>query len=168
MAIETIGKYVNLQSIGHGGMAEVYQGYDVNLDRPVAIKVILPHLASEPSFEERFQREARLVASLRHPSIVHIYEFDVEENKPFMVMEYLPGGSLQDKLRQFRDIGKRMRLSEIITSLEPLAEALDFAHTKGAVHRDIKPANILFSFHSTMNPSSWILASPKSWMSPSN
>jgi serine/threonine protein kinase len=147
MAIDSIGKYVNLKSIGHGGMAEVYQGLDLILDRRVAIKVILPHLASEPSFEERFQREARLVASLRHPNIVQIYEFDVQDNQPYMVMEYLPGGSLQDMLRQYHTLGKRMPLPEIITLLEHLAKALDFAHAKGAVHRDIKPANILFSLH---------------------
>ncbi len=145
MTFETIGKYVNLQSIGHGGMAEVYQGYDSNLDRQVAIKVILPHLASDPSFEERFQREARLVASLRHPNIVQIYEFDIQDNRPYMVMEYLPGGSLRDRLGQIRTEGKRLPISETIKLLEPLADALDSAHAKGAVHRDIKPANILFS-----------------------
>jgi serine/threonine protein kinase len=147
MVLESIGKYINLQPLGRGGMAEVYLGFDSKLERRVAIKVIHPHLASEPSFEERFLREARLIASLEHPSIVHIYEFDIHEGQPYMVMEHLPGGTLRDRLRQHNLMGKLMPQAEIISLLEPLAGALDFAHHRGAVHRDIKPANILFSQH---------------------
>jgi serine/threonine protein kinase len=142
---KSIGKYVDLELLGRGGMAEVYSGRDPNLDRRVAIKVILPHLTAEESFEDRFRREARLVAALRHANIVQIYEFDFHEDQPFMVMEYLPGGTLKDVLARYKVRGETIPLREIAELLQPIAQALDFAHARGAVHRDIKPANILFS-----------------------
>ncbi|MGD9091492.1 MAG: serine/threonine-protein kinase, partial [Anaerolineales bacterium] len=145
MNLKSIGKYVELELLGRGGMAEVYYGRDPNLDRRVAIKVILPHLADEESFEDRFRQEARLVASLRHPNIVQIYEFDFYENQPYMVMEYLPGGTLKDMLAQQKTKGESLPLRQISELFEPVAQALDFAHARDAVHRDIKPANILFS-----------------------
>lgn len=145
MIPDSLGDYSISRLLGRGGMAEVYEGYDADLDRAVAIKVLLPATTSEPDFEERFRREARLVASLRHPHIVQVFDFDVVEGKPFMVMEYLKGGSLKDRLAGLRSRGAPMPLAETAHVLDALAGALDYAHGRGAIHRDIKPANILFT-----------------------
>ncbi|HBY94738.1 MAG TPA: serine/threonine protein kinase, partial [Chloroflexi bacterium] len=122
-------------------MAEVYQAHDPVLDRQVAIKVIHPHLGTEEGFGERFRREARLVASLRHPHIVQLHDFGVADDQPFMVMEYLEGGTLKERLAQERARGETISLGEIVRLLGRVAGALDYAHAKGAVHRDIKPTN---------------------------
>lgn len=145
MTPETLGEYTITRLLGRGGMAEVYEGYDADLQRAVAIKVILPAVSGEPGFEERFRREARLVASLRHPHIVQVYDFDVVDGRPFMVMEYLPGKTLKDRLADLRSRGETMPLAESARILDAVAAALDYAHGRGAIHRDIKPANILFT-----------------------
>jgi tetratricopeptide (TPR) repeat protein len=145
MTPDTLGDYTITRLVGRGGQAEVYEGFDPDLDRAVAIKVILPAVAGEPGFEERFRREARLVASLRHPHIVQVFDFDVADDKPFMVMEFLKGGSLKERLAGLRSRGQTMPLVEIASFLDAVAGALDYAHGRGAIHRDIKPANILFT-----------------------
>ncbi|MCZ7575001.1 MAG: serine/threonine-protein kinase [Ardenticatenaceae bacterium] len=147
MTVHSFGRYVVTSRLGRGGMAEVYQAHDPVLDRQVAIKVIHPHLGTEEGFGERFRREARLVASLRHPHIVQLHDFGVADDQPFMVMEYLEGGTLKERLAQERARGKTISLGEIVRLLGRVAGALDYAHAKGAVHRDIKPTNILFTAH---------------------
>ncbi len=141
----TFGKYVVTEQLGSGGMAEVYAGIHPDLGRKVAIKVILPQFATERNFEERFRREARLVASLRHAHIVRLYDFDVMDGRYFMVMEYLEGGTLKEQLRDHQQRQSRMALPAIADLLDAMASALDYAHERGAIHRDIKPANILFT-----------------------
>lgn len=145
MTPETLNEYTIVRLLGRGGMAEVYEGYDRELERSVAIKVILPAMSSEPGFEERFRREARLVASLRHPHIVQVYDFGVADGKPYMVMEYLPGGALKDRLADLRSRHQTLPLRDAAAILDALAGALDYAHSRGAIHRDIKPGNILFT-----------------------
>lgn len=145
MIERSFGKYKVTARLGSGGMAEVYQARDAVLDRDVAIKVILPHLNADADFAERFLREARLVASLRHPNIVQIFDFDLLDGMPFMVMECLTGGTLRSRLAALRGQGRLMSPGAIAHLLDGLCSALDFAHAQGAVHRDIKPANILFS-----------------------
>ncbi|MEI2688390.1 MAG: tetratricopeptide repeat protein [Anaerolineae bacterium] len=145
MTPDTLGDYAITRLLGRGGQAEVYEGFDPDLDRAVAIKVILPAAAGEPGFEERFRREARMVASLRHPHIVQVFDFDVADGKPFMVMEYLKGDTLKARLAGLRSRGQTMPLAEIARILDALGSALDYAHGQGAIHRDIKPANILFT-----------------------
>jgi serine/threonine protein kinase len=145
MTARSFGKYTIIEELAQGGMAAVFLARDTMLDRTVALKIIHPHLAGNPGFAERFRREARMVSSLRHPNIVQLYDFDVRDGQPFMVMEYLDGGSLKDRLDRMRARGETIPLTEIARLLEPLAGALDYAHAQGAIHRDIKPANILFT-----------------------
>lgn len=145
MTTRTFGKYHVTRSLGRGGMAEVYQAHDPVLDRLVAIKVILPHLTADDGFTARFLREAKLVASLRHPQIVQLFDYDVVDGQPFMVMEYLGGDTLKARLAALRTQRATMTLREIARLLDALAGALDYAHAQGAVHRDIKPANVLFT-----------------------
>jgi serine/threonine protein kinase/Flp pilus assembly protein TadD len=140
----TIPDYTITRLLGQGGMAEVYAGLDPALDRPVAIKLIHPRLAVDAQFEERFRQEARLVASLRHPHIVQVYDYQVTDDGPVMVMEFLPGGSLKERLDDLRARGERLPLAEAARITDALASALEYAHRQGAVHRDVKPANVLF------------------------
>ncbi len=145
MIPESLGKYQMLRLLGRGGMAEVHEARDPLLERRVAIKTIHPHLAQDSDFGARFRREAKLVASLRHPNIVQLYDFDMVDGRPMMVIEYLGGGTLGERLARLRSRGARMPIPEIAALLRPLADALDCAHARNAVHRDIKPANILFT-----------------------
>lgn len=145
MSTHSFGRYIVSQRLGRGGMAEVYQARDPVLDRQVAIKVILPHLAAEQGFAQRFLREAKLIASLRHPHLVQLYDFDVVDEQPFMVMEYLAGDTLKARLSALYARRVTMPIDASAHLLEALASALDYAHARGAVHRDIKPANILFT-----------------------
>jgi len=145
MTPRAFGKYAVVEVIGHGGMADVYRARHPTLARDVAIKAIHPHLAAEPGFQERFAHEARLVAGLRHPGIVQVYDFDAAVGRPYMVMELIDGGTLKDRLgRVFAERGP-MTLEEAARFLVPIADALDHAHAHGAVHRDLKPANILLT-----------------------
>jgi len=113
MIPDSLGEYTITRLLGRGSMAEVYEGFDADLDRPVAIKVILPAIGGEPGFEARFRRETRLVTSLRHPHIVQVFDFDVVDGKPFMVMEYLKGNTLKDRLAELRGRGETMPFAEI-------------------------------------------------------
>ncbi len=143
MTVEQIGKYKVVRRLGRGGMAEVYEARDPILDRPVAIKLILPGLGAEAGFADRFRREAKVVAGLRHTHIVQLFDFDFSGEQPFMVMEYLDGGTLKDRLDQHRAHGMPMPLLE--RYFKAVASALDYAHERDAIHRDIKPTNILFT-----------------------
>jgi serine/threonine-protein kinase len=141
-----IGKYVIKEKLGTGGMAEVYKGYQENLDRYVAIKLMHAFLISDQDFLNRFQREARAMASLNHPNIVGVYDFDVyEENSYFLVMEYIRGGTLKEHLEKLAQNGERMPLTEVVKMVAEIADALAYAHRREMVHRDIKPANIMLN-----------------------
>ena len=145
MTLPIFGRYSAIRLLGKGGMASVYEAVDELLERHVAIKIIHPHLAEEANFEKRFRQEAKLVASLRHPHIIHLYNFEIQNGQPFMVMEYLAGGTLKDKLDDLRSRGKSFELGEVNQIVRTLSGALYYAHEHGAVHRDIKPANVLFT-----------------------
>ncbi|MCL4262102.1 MAG: SUMF1/EgtB/PvdO family nonheme iron enzyme [Anaerolineae bacterium] len=135
------GKYILESLIGRGGMAEVYKSRHPDLDREVAVKVLHPFLTDTPGFVERFRREARAAASLRHPNIVQIYDFDVTaDGLYYMVMEYIDGESF-DKylLRQPLPLPP----AQTMDFYRQICGALQVAHEKGVVHRDIKPANIM-------------------------
>jgi serine/threonine-protein kinase len=134
-----IGRYEVLQELGQGGMAIVYLARDPLIKRQVAIKVLPRQFTFDPQFKTRFQREAEVIATLEHSSIVPVYDFGEHDDQPFIVMRYLSGGTLGDR------IGKgALPVNEIATLFQRIGSAVDYAHSKGVIHRDIKPGNILF------------------------
>jgi serine/threonine protein kinase len=139
----TIGKVRIEKYLARGGMAEVYLGTHLTLDRPVAVKVLHSYIEEDPGLLERFQREAKVVAGLRHPNIVQIYDFDAVDGHPFIVMEYIKGPSLSAYLGSLHKRNDRIPHPQVARLLYSLTDALDYAHEKGMVHRDIKPGNIL-------------------------
>ena len=140
---KTIGKVRIERVIAKGGMAEVYLGMHLTLDRPVAVKVMHNYVESDPELQSRFEREAKVVAGLRHPNIVQIFDFDTAEGHPYIVMEYLMGPSLAVYLRGLHSRNRRLQPAQIARLLITIATALDYAHERGVVHRDIKPGNII-------------------------
>lgn len=139
-----LGDYEVRELLGTGGMASVYKGYDAALDRDVAIKVIRTDDQS-PDFVSRFQREARVVASLRHPNIVQVFQFGEQDDFVYMVQEFLPGETLHHVIRRFGK--RRMGTSRVHDIVGQLANALDFAHSQGITHRDVKPSNAIYNIH---------------------
>lgn len=139
---QRLGKYELLSVIGRGGMGVVLKGRHATLGNPVAIKLLLPGLG-DPTFAERFRHEARLLASLRHPHIVEIHDFDVSAGGlPYYVMEYLEGETLSAELARAPE---GLAWTRILAIVEGLAGALQFAHERGVVHRDLKPDNIFIA-----------------------
>jgi hypothetical protein len=135
---QTLGRYRLEASLGRGGMAEVFRARDERLGRTVAVKVILPSFASEPHFAERFLREARMVASLEHPHILPVYDSGDENGVPYLVMPYLQGGTLVERMA-----AGAVSPGSALRWIGELATALDAAHAHGVLHRDVKPANVL-------------------------
>ncbi|HEY62983.1 MAG TPA: protein kinase [Caldilineae bacterium] len=140
---KTLGKYRLLERLGTGGMAQVYKAYHPQLDRYVAIKILHPHLTAEEGFLQRFRREGRAIASLRHPHIVQVYDLDVEDDLCYIVMELVEGVSLKRYLQELDRKGQLMPLREVAHLFDGLCSALAHAHSHGMVHRDIKPSNII-------------------------
>ena len=132
-------RYEMQQRIGRGGMADVYLARDLLLDRLVAIKVLFPEFATDPSFVERFRREAQSAANLNHPNIVSVYDWGRSNNTYFMAMEYIPGRTMAEALREIGQVSPD-KAAEV--GIE-IASGLEFAHRNNVIHRDIKPGNIL-------------------------
>ncbi len=139
----TLSKVVLEQPLGRGGMAEVYLGRHSTLNIPVAVKILYAHLTEDEDLRRRFTAEAQSVASLRHSNIVHVYDFDVVDGRPYIVMELLEGKSLEVHLSELGATGLALPLPTIARLMTDLASALDYAHAKGIVHRDVKPANVI-------------------------
>lgn len=142
---KTLSKVRIDKLVARGGMAEVYLGLHTTLNRAVAVKILHRYLEGESDLGSRFEREAQVLAGLRHPQIVQVYDFDIHEGQPFIVMEYVPGASLSAYLQSVHSRGGRLTLNEIGHLLSMLVSALDYAHQQGVIHRDIKPANILLT-----------------------
>ncbi len=140
-----MGKYELEERIGRGGMAEVYKAYHDTLARHVALKVLHPFLSEDPEFKERFEREARHVAQLRHTNIVQVYDFDFDTKRSlyYMVMEYIDGPTLRTYLMQRSFEGQNIPIQEAVRITRDLARALAYAHSRSMIHRDIKPGNIM-------------------------
>ncbi|MBN1922563.1 MAG: protein kinase [Anaerolineae bacterium] len=141
----TLTKYRVLEKLGQGGMAQVYKAYQPGLERYVAIKVLHPHLTDDENFVTRFQREARAIATLEHPHIVHVHDFDTNNGVTFIVMECLQGVNLKARLRELACREAILPLEETVAIVGALAAALDYAHAQGVIHRDIKPSNVLMT-----------------------
>ncbi len=139
MAPQRIGRYTIIRELGRGGMATVYLGLDPDLQREVAIKVLPRQFTHDPRFLQRFRQEARTIAALEHYAIVPIHGFGEEDDAPYLVMRYMSGGSLRERMA-----GEALPLAETSRILNRLAPALDKAHQRGIIHRDLKPDNVLF------------------------
>jgi len=138
---QQIGAYTVQSKLGEGGMAVVYKAYHARLRREVAIKLILSQIAQQPDFRARFEREAQLVASLQHPNIVAVYDFGDFGSQSYLVMQYVGGGTLRDRLRGGHALDPRMATLYAVQ----MGRALHHAHMRGIVHRDVKPQNMLIS-----------------------
>jgi tRNA A-37 threonylcarbamoyl transferase component Bud32 len=138
-----LGRYRMVRPIARGGMAEVWEGYDDVLARPVAVKVLHPHLAADAAFVERFRREAVAAAKLAHPGIVATFDTGTDGDVVFIVMELVRGRTLRDAMEETGPLPPSMA----VTIAAGVADALDHAHRAGLVHRDVKPANILLPDH---------------------
>src|SRR5690349_21138368 len=135
-----LGPYEIQSLLGTGGMGEVYRARDTRLDRAVAIKVLASHLSSSPELKQRMEREAKAISSLNHPHICHLYDIGSQDGADYLVMEFLEGESLAERLRQ-----GAIPLSEVLKIGIAIAEALAVAHRQGIVHRDLKPGNIMLT-----------------------
>src|SRR3984885_3485995 len=133
-----LGSYEILSALGAGGMGEVYQAHDTKLERDVAIKVLPEAFAHDPDRLSRFQREAKMLASLNHPNIATIHGLEQSNGTSYLVMELVPGETLQQR------IGREgaLPVKEALAICKQIAEALETAHEKGIIHRDLKPANV--------------------------
>jgi len=134
-----IGRYEIEGELGSGGMATIYLALDPFMKRKVAVKVLPRQFTHDPQFRVRFQREAEVIAALEHPHIVAIYDFGEDDDQPYIVMRYMPGGTLLKKVA-----AKPLAVAELVPIVNRIAEALDDAHAQNIVHRDLKPSNILF------------------------
>src|ERR1700690_4505782 len=133
-----LGSYQITGALGAGGMGEVYQAHDTRLGRDVAIKVLPSAFAHDPLRLERFQREAKLLASLNHPNIATIHGLEDSNGTSYLVMELVPGETLAQRIKRDGPIP----VEEALTIAKQIAEALEAAHEKGIIHRDLKPANV--------------------------
>ncbi|MCC6567244.1 MAG: protein kinase, partial [Chloroflexi bacterium] len=145
LAGQTLGKYELRDLLGEGGMGAVYRAYDHSLNRQVAVKVI--SLAkNDPELQARFIREAQTAAALEHSHIVRVYDYGIDREISYVVMQHLTGGSLSERIKQAVRQGRPLAsLSEVSLLLDQLASALDYAHAQGVIHRDIKPQNVMFN-----------------------
>src|SRR6202163_4740481 len=135
-----LGPYEILSAIGAGGMGEVYKARDTRLDRIVAIKVLPTHLADRSELRERFEREAKTIASLNHPHICVLYDIGHQDGTDFLVMEYLEGETLAQRLQK-----GSLPIQQVLQYAIEISDALDKAHRKGVTHRDLKPSNIMLT-----------------------
>ncbi|MBT3336672.1 MAG: serine/threonine protein kinase [Anaerolineae bacterium] len=131
--------------LGAGGMSSVFRANDPNLRRAVAIKLIHPHLSSDPQFVSRFEEEAVSVAQLRHPNIIQVHDFSHDGDTYYMVLEFVPGETLEERMKRVSTSGRQFSTKEAVEIIASICDALEYAHKRGMFHRDIKPANIMLN-----------------------
>ena len=139
-----LGPYEIVAPLGAGGMGEVYRARDSRLDRTVAIKILPAHLSHDLEAKERFDREARSISSLSHPNICHLYDVGEQDGTSYLVMEYLEGETLADRLRK-----GPLPFDQFLKIAIEICEGLEKAHRSGVVHRDLKPGNIMLTKNGT-------------------
>src|SRR3989338_1198123 len=135
---QMIGQYRVGAKIGEGGMGAVYQAEQPAIGRTVVLKVLSANLTDNPEMLDRFKREVDIIARLEHPHILPVYDFGQHEGNPYIVMRFMGGGALLDRMR-----AQTLTREQLLRTLEQVADALDYAHERNIVHRDLKPANIL-------------------------
>ena len=135
----TLGQYHIQQMIGHGGMADVYLADQTSIGRQVAVKVLPAHFLQDRTFLQRFMQEVKVIAGLQHPHILPVYDFGEHEGMPYIVMAYLTGGSLADRIHQ----SGGLPLPDVTRLVQQIADGLAYAHENGIIHRDFKPSNVL-------------------------
>src|SRR5256714_5265523 len=135
-----LGPYEILSLIGVGGMGEVYKAADTRLNRAVAIKVLPAHFSENKEMKQRFEREAQAIAGLNHPHICTLYDVGHQDGTDFLVMEFLEGETLAQRLER-----GALPLEDALRTAIEVAEALDKAHRQGVVHRDLKPSNVMLT-----------------------
>lgn len=142
-----IGKYVLQELLGEGGMGQIYKAHHPTLERDVALKLIHLYRVSDPTVVDRFRREARVVAALRHPGIVQVYDFDVDAKHDifYMVMEFVQGESLAHRLISIDAQGGRLPLAEALRLIRSITTAVTYAHNRGVIHCDLKPDNVMLN-----------------------
>jgi serine/threonine-protein kinase len=141
---ETVDKYQIIGCLGRGGMADVYKALHPELNRVVALKVLNRALVHSPEMLERFRREARAIAALRHSNVVQVFDLGVADGIYYMVMEYIEGETLARRIKDLQQHGEHMAFAEVLRIGIAIGNALDYAHEQGMLHRDVKPANIMF------------------------
>src|ERR1700761_1113587 len=135
-----LGPYEIQSQLGAGGMGEVYRAKDTRLDRTVAIKVLPTHLSSDPGLKQRMEREARAISALQHPNICTLHDIGTQDGTNFLVMEYLEGQTLAERLQK-----GALPVDQVLKIGIEIAQALEKAHQQGIIHRDLKPANIMLT-----------------------
>ena len=141
---KTIAHYRVLEPLGSGGMGEVFRAHDLHLDRDVAVKVLLRGSLTDPTARERFRREAHVLSRLSHPGVATIFDFDTQDGVDFLVMEYVPGGTLHSRLQK-----GPLTLEEVTRIGAEIGDALEAAHRLGFLHRDLKPGNVVLTSEGT-------------------
>jgi serine/threonine protein kinase len=141
------GRYRIEEILGRGGMSAVYKATDPNLNRVVAVKLIHPHLSDNPEFVVRFKEEATAVAQLRHPNIVQVFDFDNDGDTFYMILEFVPGETLQDRLKRLNAAQRHLSVTDAIKFTAQICDAAEYAHQRGMIHRDIKPANVMLDIN---------------------
>jgi serine/threonine protein kinase len=136
---QSVGRYHIVEQLGEGGMATVYKAYDTRLERYVAVKFIRSDVVRDSTFQRRFEREAKALASLSHPNIVKVLDYGEHEGMSYLVMEYISGGTMKNLL------GRPMPWQDAFRLIIPIARTLDYTHQRGIIHRDVKPSNFLLS-----------------------
>ncbi len=149
----TLSKVEIEKRLGHGSTAEVYLGRHLTLDRPVAVKILIAHLSDEAPGLARFRTEAQAVAALHHPNIGQVFDFDVADGRPYIVLEWLAGTPLDEYLNTLHGRGHQLPPETAVRLVAALAAALDYAHSRGVVHCAVKPANVILrSEHGPLDP----------------
>ncbi len=143
--VHSVSHFEIVRKLGEGGMGVVYQARDTDLGRYVALKFLPPELVSSAERIARFRQEARAISTLNHPRIATIYGIEESGDEKFLVLEYLPGGTLRQKLSAHKASGEMPSLRQCLEWAIQIAEGLAHAHKRGIVHRDIKSSNVLFT-----------------------